>query len=158
MDVAGELAEYTEAHHQAAGDERQDNEKIVVADGDHAPVCSRRRHDVNVAAPIRLRDADVERDRAEAEAAIAYVAQTRAAHRLGHAGRAREALDRFGQVGVRRAVAGDERAHERHDAVEVEAEHAIPAGYPRPWDVEPDDEAAGHGDAPHLGEAARELG
>src|SRR5437867_13151210 len=117
--------------------------------------CARAVVTMSTSPRLRLRDADVERDRAEAEAAIAYVAQTRAAHRLGHAGRAREALDRFGQVGVRRTVAGDERAHERHDAVEVEAEHAIPAGYPRPCDVERDDEAAGHGDAPHLGEAAR---
>src|SRR5438309_132317 len=90
-----------------------------------------------------LRDADVQRDRAEAEAAIAHVAQARAAHRVGEAGRAREALDRLRQVGVRRPIAGNERADDRHDAVEVDAEHAIPAGHARPRDLEGDDEAPG---------------
>src|SRR5207237_2303388 len=98
---------------------------------------------------VTLRDADVQRDGAEAEAAIAHVAQARAAHRVGEAGWAREALDRLRQVGVRRPITGHERADERHDAVEVDPEYAIPAGYARPRDVEGDDEAAGHPPPPN---------
>src|SRR5262245_51013221 len=75
-----------------------------------AEVCYRGRGPVNVGAPIRLRDADVQRDGAQPDAPIAYVAQTGAPHRVCEAGRAREALDGFRQVRVRRAVAGHERA------------------------------------------------
>src|SRR5207248_8224283 len=76
---------------------------------------------------VTLRDADVQRDGAEAEAAIAHVAQARTAHRVGEAGWAREAHDRLRQIGVRRPIADDEGADDRHDAVEVDPEHAIPA-------------------------------
>jgi hypothetical protein len=49
----------------------------------------------------------VQGDRAEAEAAIAHVAQAGSRHHPGELGRGDEALDRFGQVGVGGAVTGD---------------------------------------------------
>src|SRR5262249_9720617 len=103
-------------------------------------------------APIRLCDSDVQRDGAEPDAPIAHVAQTRASHRVREAKRARETLDGFGQVRVRRAIAGHQRADGGNDALKVKAEDAVPAGHARPRDVERDDETARHGDAAHLRE------
>src|SRR5262245_44883344 len=94
-----------------------------------AKVCYRGRGPVNVGAPIRLRDADVQRDGAGPDAAIAHVAQTCPPHRVGESRWAREALDGFRQVRVRGAIAGHERADGGNDPLEVEAENAVPAGY-----------------------------
>src|SRR5207253_2836252 len=44
-----------------------------------------------------------------------------------------------------------------HDPPEVKAEDPIPPRHAWARDVQGDDETAGHGDAPHLGEAAREI-
>src|SRR5207244_9563798 len=69
-----------------------------------------------------LDDSGVDRDRAQAEAMIADLAEPGLLHQPSQLEGCHEPLDRLRQIGVRPPVTSDERADQRNDAVEVSAE------------------------------------
>src|SRR5438445_4596981 len=89
-----------------------------------------------------LCDAEVDGNCAEAATPVADVAQPRLLHEARQLVRRDEALDRLCQIRVGGAVAGDQRAEQRHQATEVEPEQCVPARHSRPRDLERDHQSA----------------